>query len=104
VVDKPPSRLKPDLAEQVERTRSLVRRDAVQSVIDAVESYQAELPKSGAGHQGRLRQRWDELEEAIIAAAECLQAKAQSITHADIERQKRINALDWNIDPRHRRK
>jgi hypothetical protein len=104
VVGKQPSRPKPDLAEQVERTRSLARRDAVQWVIDAVESYQAELPKSGAGHEGRLRQRWDELEQAIIAAAECLQATPQPITDADIERQKRINALDWNIDPRHRRK
>jgi hypothetical protein len=59
---------------------------------------------SGAGHEGRLRQRWEELELAIIGAAECLQAKPQPITLADLERQKRINTLRWDVDPQFRRK
>jgi hypothetical protein len=55
VVDKPyPDSSGPDLIEKVKRIRIQVRRDAVRSVIDAVESYQTELPKSGAGHEGRI--------------------------------------------------
>ena len=93
MVDKPPCHPDPDLAGQVARSRNQVRRDAVQAVIDSVESYQAELPQSGAGHDGRLRERWEELEHAVICAAEFLQT--QPITPEDLERQKRLNTLTW---------
>jgi hypothetical protein len=78
------------------------REAAIDRVLVAVDSLRAEQAQGGPLHKARLQKRRRDLELAITAAAGCL--KPRVVLRTDIEARKRANALDWNIDPRHRRK
>jgi hypothetical protein len=77
-----------------------LQRIALRDLITAVESYQAEMPRADAGHERRLRRRWQQMVDAIGRAAGCLDAQPP----IGAERKPPGDGVDWDIHPQFKTK